>query len=391
MKKVLILGAGVYQVPLIKKAKELGFYTIVASIPGNYPGFQYADKVYYENTTNQTNILSISKSEKIDAILTTGTDVAVKTIGYVCDKLKLSGISSTSAQLVTDKALMKRNMCDKNVRTGIFEKVSTLADAKIAIEKIGFPVMFKCVDKSGSRGIIKVDKLTDVEEAFNYSISYTEQEYIIVEKFISGYEIGVDGYVDNEVKLIAIHNKIMYSTDKTQVPIGHSFPFQGNQEVKQDICEQVKKALDALQLKNCFFNMDIMIENNKAYVIEVGGRTGATCIPELISIHYQCDFYEKMLRSALGEEIIFNNVDTNACIGELIVSEETGNISRLEFTNQNNHPYEGISFDYSVGDSVSKFKVGPDRIGQIIVKDINLEKAKIKLNEMKKNIMLEIK
>ena len=29
MKKILILGAGIYQVPLIKKAKEMGLYTIV--------------------------------------------------------------------------------------------------------------------------------------------------------------------------------------------------------------------------------------------------------------------------------------------------------------------------------------------------------------------------
>ena len=39
MKKILILGAGIYQVPLIRTAKKLGLYTIVASIPGTYPGF----------------------------------------------------------------------------------------------------------------------------------------------------------------------------------------------------------------------------------------------------------------------------------------------------------------------------------------------------------------
>ena len=34
MPKLLILGAGIYQVPLIQKAKEMGFYTIAASYPG---------------------------------------------------------------------------------------------------------------------------------------------------------------------------------------------------------------------------------------------------------------------------------------------------------------------------------------------------------------------
>ena len=39
-KTILILGAGVYQVPLIKRARERGLRTIVASIPGNYPAYQ---------------------------------------------------------------------------------------------------------------------------------------------------------------------------------------------------------------------------------------------------------------------------------------------------------------------------------------------------------------
>ena len=39
MKKIMILGAGIYQVPLIKTAKRLGICSIVVSIPGNYPGF----------------------------------------------------------------------------------------------------------------------------------------------------------------------------------------------------------------------------------------------------------------------------------------------------------------------------------------------------------------
>ena len=57
MKKILILGASIYQVPLIKTAKRMGLYTIVASIPGEYPGFAFADKVYYINTTNKEAIL----------------------------------------------------------------------------------------------------------------------------------------------------------------------------------------------------------------------------------------------------------------------------------------------------------------------------------------------
>ncbi len=107
MKKIMILGAGIYQVPLIETARKLGIYTIVVSIPGNYPGFALADKVYYENTTDYNTILRIAKEEQIDGIVTAGTDVAVITIGKVCDELGLCGFSLDAAKIAADKLLMK--------------------------------------------------------------------------------------------------------------------------------------------------------------------------------------------------------------------------------------------------------------------------------------------
>ena len=68
-KKLLILGAGIYQVPLIETAKRMGLETIVASIPGNYPGFALADKVVYENTVDKEAMLALAKAEQVQTEL----------------------------------------------------------------------------------------------------------------------------------------------------------------------------------------------------------------------------------------------------------------------------------------------------------------------------------
>ena len=115
MKKIMILGAGTYQVPLIKTAKRMGLYTIVVSIPGNYQGFALADAVYELDTRDKEEILKAAKKEQIDAICTSGTDVAVATIGYVCEKMGLSGIPQKAAAVLTDKALMKEAFLKGNV------------------------------------------------------------------------------------------------------------------------------------------------------------------------------------------------------------------------------------------------------------------------------------
>lgn len=107
MKKIMILGAGIYQVPLIRTARRMGLYTIVVSIPGDYPGFALADKIYELNTRDKEAILAAAKKEQIDGICTSGTDVAVSTIGYVCEKMHLSGIPYEAAEILTDKAKMK--------------------------------------------------------------------------------------------------------------------------------------------------------------------------------------------------------------------------------------------------------------------------------------------
>ena len=107
MKKIKILGAGIYQVPLIRTARRMGLYTIVVSIPGDYPGFALADKIYELNTRDKEAILAAAEKEQIDGICTSGTDVAVSTIGYVCEKMHLSGIPYEAAEILTDKAKMK--------------------------------------------------------------------------------------------------------------------------------------------------------------------------------------------------------------------------------------------------------------------------------------------
>ena len=100
----MILGAGTYQVPLIQTAKDMGLYTIVVSRPGNYQGFALADKVYELDTRDQEGILQAAREEKIDGICTSGTDVAVATIGYVCEQLGLSGIPLSAGEILTYKS-----------------------------------------------------------------------------------------------------------------------------------------------------------------------------------------------------------------------------------------------------------------------------------------------
>lgn len=388
MKTVMILGAGVYQVPLIKKAKQLGLRTVVSSIEGNYPGFELADKVYYGDTTDSDKILKIAKQENIDAILTSGTDVAVASIGYVNDALGLCGVSRYTAGLTTDKANMKKAFTDNGVRTATFQRVQTKTEAKKACRDIGFPVVFKCVDKSGSRGVMRVDNIHMVESAYDYVKSASLAAYIIVEKFLCGSELGVDGYIDGDTIFLIPHQKLVFHNGVTDVPIGHAFPYVCEDELYKDIVAQAEKAVHALALRRGFFNMDIMVCEGRAYIIEVGARTGATCIPELMGIYCGWNLYERMLRLALGQELPPPTIAGIPCMAQLIISRTDGILSDWNDDVINSPGVVELSMDYPRGSFVRHFRFGPDRLGHIIVQGDN---AKEKLSTALENLSLKIK
>lgn len=397
MKKILILGAGIYQVPLIKVAKKLGIYTIVASIPGNYPGFELADKVYYENTTDYRKILSIARREKIDGIVTAGTDVAVITIGKVCDALGLKGLSAEAAELATDKLLMKQCYEKYGVRSAKFRRV-TFDDPNYAniISDLRLPVMFKSVDSSGSRGIIKVNSEDEFESARNYVLENTRSDYFVVEEYIEGEEFGAQAFVqDGKLEFILPHGDYVFKGD-TGVPVGHFAPYNLDPSILEDAREQLIAAVRAMQLNNCAINADFILSEGETYVLEIGGRSGATCLAELVSIYYGFDYYEKIVRMAIGEKVDFD-IDVNSTKQDgvpnasmLLMSDKDGVIKSQADNNAPNPDIYEVQFDYEPGDEVHKFKVGPHRIGHVITKGKSLDDAVDLLHEALDNISIVV-
>ena len=395
MKKILILGAGIYQVPLIKTARRLGIYSIVCSIPGNYPGFEYADKVYYENTTDAEKILEIARKENIDGIITTGTDVAVITIGKVCDALKLTGRSYEAARAATDKMLMKTKYEEYGVRTARFRKVHfSDSSYREKLKDLNFPLMFKSVDSSGSRGIIKVNSSDEFEKAKAIVADNTRSDYFIVEEFVDGEEFGAQAFMkDNRLQFILPHGDYVFKGD-TGVPIGHFAPYDLPSNVVEDAKTQLELAARAMKLDNCAINADFILSDGNVYVLELGGRCGATCLAELVSIYYGYDYYEKILLTALGEDVSFDASDgsiPSECKGvpnasRLLMSDRDGVIRSQKNSNPDNPDIIEVQFDCKPGDSVHNFKIGPHRIGHVITKGETLEDAVSLLEEALNNI-----
>lgn len=370
MKKLMIMGAGIYQVPLIKKAKEMGLKTLVVSIPGAYPGIELADEFIPLDTRDKEGILKCAMEEGIRGICTSGTDVAVQAIGYVNEHMNLSGISYDAARKVTDKLRMKEAFAKHRVSTARFEKVTTYEEAAAAADTIGYPVIVKIVDSSGSRGVIKVTEAEALADAYQEAMAVTHREYLLIEEFIEAREIGVDAFVgEHGLEIFLPHEKFTYTVDGVTVPMGHAFPFHANDTLLKELKKQMTLAVEAAGLKNCPVNADVFIKDDKVWIIEIGGRTGATCIPELISTYTGYDWYEKIILAAMGETVDFSFMQETPCMAKLLFSHKDGVIRAIHQEMLDAMRAQGVivQLDYSVGKRVETMKNATDRIGHVIV------------------------
>jgi biotin carboxylase len=370
MKKVMILGAGVYQVPLINKAKELGHYVIVVSPIGNYPGIQLADKFIDCDTTNVIKVLEEAKSFKIDAILTTGTDVCVPTIGKVVDELKLHGTGYEASIRSMDKVKMKEAFHENNVPTAKFKVLTNYSEARDFIDSVKLPVMVKANDSSGSRGITRVDDVLLFKMAWDRAFEVSKSKQIIIEEFLEGVEFGAQAIIHgDELVEIFIHSDTV-SEAPYFTPIGHSIPAYNLGQINDDVKNVLKKTIKAIGLKDCIANVDFMLVNGKPFIIEIGARMGATCLPENIIYYSGFDIYKHLINLSLGifDDVKFDFVQPNACL--LLRSKSGGILKDIHMPTEvlDHKELIELKIDVKVGDRVNEFRTGPDRLGHIIVK-----------------------
>jgi len=303
----MILGAGLYQVPVIRQAQHMGFCVIAVSISGDYPGFKVADRSYEIDVREKEEIFEIAKREKISGILTDQTDISIPTVAYVAEQLGLPGIGYDCAMRFTNKFKM-RQFCSKiGVPVPRHFTASTMKEAREHAEKLGYPLIAKPVDSQGSRGVSKINHSEELEKKFKEAISYSASKGVILEEFISsGNEVVVEGFVsDFEFTNLVIGDRSYFDIPDTFIPRQTLFPSLLAEDLKQRILEMNEHLIRSFRPKFGITHSEYLIqpETGKVHLVETAIRGGGVFISsDLIPLACGVNVNELLIRCALGFE-----------------------------------------------------------------------------------------
>lgn len=306
-KRLLVLAAGILQVPVIKKAKEIGYYVIAADGDSNAVGLQFADKAICANITDEEVMLEIAREQHIDGVIHPCSEVSMNVMGRINDELGLAGITKVQAIRATNKHLMRNAFEKGNAPSPMSILTKSAEDAWIHLQNdLSTNGILKPSRNSGSRGIAKVSRNMDKEDfvkAYNIALNESRDKSVLIEQFIDGPEFSIEIIVWNsEVNVLTVTDKKTTGAPHF-VELGHNQPSCYSKEDVETLKTAAVAGVKALGVNNCACHAEAKLMDGKAYLMEIGARLGGDFIStELTHLSTGIDMVAAAIDVALGME-----------------------------------------------------------------------------------------
>ena len=394
-KRLLVLAAGILQVPVIKKAKEMGTYVIAADGNPNAVGLKYADKAIVVNITSEEDMLKVARKEHIDGVIHPCSEVSMNVMGRLNDELGLSGISREQAIRATNKHLMREAFEKGNAPSPKSILTENVEDAWIHLQNdFSTDGILKPSRNSGSRGIAKVsrdmDKI-DFIKAYDIALNESRDKSVLIEQFIEGPEFSIEIIVWN-----GIVNVLTVTDKKTTgaphfVELGHNQPSCFSAEDVETLKMAAIAGVKALGVSNCACHAEAKLMDGKAYLMEIGARLGGDFIStELTHLSTGIDMVAAAINVALGIEPDLNPKEDPKGVCIRYFCPKPGKLVSISNTEILNNPHVYLWEIYrKVGDIIPEVTSSLCRSGHVIVTEETPQEAIILAENLIHNVKME--
>ena len=324
MKKIVIIGANSFQNPLILKAKEMGYETHVFAWKDGSIGERTADYFYPISIVEKEAILEECRKIQPDAVATIASDLANITVQYLAEQLGLPHNSDNCIYISTNKFAMREAFTKHGVPTPGFVSVCEGDDYAAAVASMQFPMIVKPTDRSGSRGIMRVESLEEIAPAVEEAVRNSFEKKAIIEEYIEGNEYSCECIsYQGRHHVLAVTKK--YTTGYPHfIETGHMEPPELSEAEMNRVTEMIPKALTALEIENGASHSEFKLDaDGNVRIIEIGSRMGGDCIgSHLVPLSSGYDFVKMVIETALGRKPDLTPAHEPLCAGIRFVFTE---------------------------------------------------------------------
>lgn len=310
---LVVLGAGADQVFLIRTARELGLAVLALDRNPAAPGFALADEHAPISTRDVPSIVAHLEERaragvELAGVITMGSDIP-DAVSAVAARFALPGLPAETAALAVDKLAMKVRLAERGVRVPWFAEVRSARELRACMRQRGPDLVLKPVDRSGSRGVFRLERASPLDELFERARDFSYIGRVMVEEYLPGPQISTEtvlwhgravtpGFADRE------YTPELHARFKPQVmENGGWLPSRFTGAERAAIEREVERAARALGIERGTAKGDVVWTQDGPAVIEIAARlSGGDFCESLVPLSSGVNYVRAAVRIAIGEE-----------------------------------------------------------------------------------------
>jgi carbamoyl-phosphate synthase large subunit len=300
-----VLGGGPWQLPTVAAARKLGLRVLVTDMYRERPAYALADMHDVIDITDHEATLDAARRHRADGVLCDSTDVGVPTAAWVAERLGLPGIGYETALNCTNKARMRHCVAQAGIPVPPHRAICGEADLARPLEAVGLPLVAKPVDNQSGRGVRIVTDAGDLAAAVRHARSFSRAGEVLLEGFIAGVEIIVDGFVrDGRAAVLAVAIKHPYADNPTvasRILYGSDWPLRCRPADVEAACAATTAAVG---LREGLFHAEFIADGSRVVPIDFAARGGGVMIYRRVVPHVAgIDLCRMVIESAIGRPV----------------------------------------------------------------------------------------
>jgi hypothetical protein len=335
---VVCLGAGESQLPLIKKAKSLGYKVLAIDRNNLSPGFSFADDTIIESTHNKDIILEKIKGKHLKGLLARSNGNALFTAASIAKYFKIPGVSNELATIATSKSALRQFSLANSIKMPFGTVVSSSKQVKENFFK--YQVIVKPdFTKIGKKSITKVEQSNKNKffNAIDLALCSSGNKAVEIEEFIDGYDCTYFTWIKNGIPSILLTWDELNSFDKNSnlFQLGISMPsislfINHSKEVNKVINKFAKLFPKVSTLLAFSFRIDT---KGTPWLIEVhADLTGDQILDKLAPEATNCDCLLEIVKLFVNKSL-----SIPSCLSKFSKLKPSALIQRDKFNNRLNN------------------------------------------------------
>lgn len=392
MKKrlLLIAGGGHAEIPLIRAARELGFYVVTTGNRENDLGHKHSDRYIKADFSDKEAILKLASDLHIDALCPCANDFSALSCAYAAEKIGLNGHDSLEIAETIHLKDRFREFAGKHgissPRAGSFNAIEAAMDA---LSAYAFPVIVKPVDLTGGKGIARINEKAEAEPLIKKAFAISRAKRVVIEEFVQGSNHGFSSFIRNGKVVFYFWDNEHYFLNKYMVS-GATCPGDVPQGALDMLIRETEKTAAILNLKDGIFHIQFILKGETPYIIEICRRPPGDLYIDFVKHATGVDYPMQIIKSFAGMGI--DDLEMKAPTGfytrHCIMAQQKGLVKNIVFDGAIQKNIIDSFLWWKTGDTVDDLMTA--KFGIVFLKYDSKEEMMDKSNRLHELIRVEV-